>query len=430
MSFGYKEDLLQFIWEFQLYDPSGLCTTADESITIIKQGYLNKNSGPDFENAQVKIGSITHFGSVEIHVDGREWQHHAHHLDTAYNNVILHVCYTSQAEELREDGSSMPTLNLASRINKSALRHYELLMSTKPFVPCENQLKNINPFAMAGWLDRMIIERIEERCTLFESYLESSLGDWSQAFYTAVVRSFGMPVNTDSFEEIAFKLPYDLIMNHHSSLFQLEALFFGVAGLLEEDLQDNYYTGLKNEFSFLKNKYGLNNINSSLKMGRIRPMNLPHVKLAQLAAFFHHKPQFINQVLMLPTAAELKTMLRFELSEYWEKHYTFRKESKTKIKSISKTFSNHIYLNAIIPFVFYYLKNKTEQNTDAALDYLAAIDAEKNSIVTRWKSIGAICENAAHSQALLHLYKTYCKPQRCLQCNLGKKILLNHDVLH
>ncbi|HCD68016.1 MAG TPA: hypothetical protein DEQ56_06025 [Bacteroidetes bacterium] len=72
------------------------------------------------------------------------------------------------------------------------------------------------------------------------------------------------------------------------------------------------------------------------------------------------------------------------------------------------------------------MKNNNE--TTIALDYLDSIPIEKNSIIERWKSIIVINNNACSSQALLHLYKNYCKQKKCLQCNLGKKLLLKQDA--
>jgi len=424
MSFEYNEDLLQFIWEHQLYDSKNLKTADGESIAVLKQGYLNSNSGPDFENAEIKIGNTKHYGSIEIHINSKEWKQHKHHIDTAYNNVILHVCFSLSSEEKREDGTSIPSLEIGPRINTDALAKYDNLMSTKPFIPCQNQIESVSSFDMENWKDRMVIERLEDRCSLYKSFLQESNGNWNQAFYIAIVRAFGMPINTLVFEDIAKQLPYDLVQKHHQSLFQLEALFFGIAGLLYEDLKDNYYIGLQNEFSFLKTKYGLTTTSVKLKFGRMRPMNLPHVKLAQLAAFFHHVPQFINTVLDLPDSKKVKQLLKFNLSDFWNTHYSFAKPSGNRSKGISSAFVDHLFLNSIVPFVFYYEKEKTDVSQERALDYLASIASEKNSIISKWKATGVNSKNASSSQALLHLYKTYCKPQRCLQCNIGKKLLL------
>ena len=274
----------------------------------------------------------------------------------------------------------------------------------------------------------MLIERLQSRFELFTSYLENSNHNWNQSFYTAIVRSFGLPINTESFEELAQKLPFEIVQKHQQSLFQLEALFFGVSGLLSATQDDNYYTGLQNEYLFLKSKYNLVEINSKLKMGRMRPMNLPHVKIAQLAAFFHHVPNFINLVLDLPEVNTVKILLDFSLSDYWQKHYTFSAISKQSTKKISSGFVNHLFINALVPFVFFYQKMKNDNETTVALEYLDSIPIEKNAIINSWKAIIVTGNNASSSQALLHLYKNYCQYKKCLHCNLGKKLLLKQDA--
>ena len=424
MSFGYNEDLLQFIWEYQLYKANSLTTTDGASVQIIKQGLLNRSNGPDFDQAQIRIGDAVHHGSVEIHVDSREWDQHGHQKDSAFNSVVLHACYSVSKDAYREDGTKIPTIAIGEHIELNALRKYKELMDTKAFAPCQGQLAEVSFFDVNNWLDRMIIERLEVRCALFDSYLTSSNGNWNQAFFTAIVRSFGMPANTEAFEELTQKVTYDLVQKHHKSLFQLEALFFGAAGLLDAPKEDSYYTGLQSEWFFIKTKYGLSVISSQLKTGKIRPLNLPTVKLAQLAAFFHHVPEFIPQVLALSPVDAVKTLLDFSLSDYWETHYTFNKTSEKKSKKISAGFVNHLFINAIVPFVFFYEKEKMDTATDQALSYLESIAYEKNSIISNWKTIGISSKNALTSQALLHLHKTYCSSQRCLECNLGKKILL------
>lgn len=427
MSFGYNEDLLQFIWEYQLYDATSLTSTDGASVKIIKQGYLNRSNGPDFERAEIRIGDTIHYGSVEIHVDSREWEQHGHQGDTAFNNVVLHACYAASKDSYRQDGTKIPTIAIGDFIKPNALRKYKELMDSKSFVPCDGQLLTLSSFDINGWLDRMIVERLEVRCALFDAYLATSNGNWNQAFFAAIVRSFGMPSNTEAFEEIGLKISYDLVQKHHQSLFQLEALFFGVAGLLSPSNDDPYYLGLQSEWQFLKTKYGLSPISSMLKTGRMRPLNLPTVKLAQLAAFFHHVPEFISLVLSLPPVDEVKKLVEFSLSDYWSTHYTFEKVSEKRNKSISVGFVNHLFLNAIVPFVFFYEREKMDTATDKALAYLESITSEKNRIISSWKTAGISSKNALTSQSLLHLYKTYCTPQRCLHCNIGKKLLLREN---
>ena len=424
MSFPYSEDLLQFIWEFQLYNQDGLKTTEGDSIQIIKQGLLNTNSGPDFENSVVKIGNQAFYGSIEIHKNTAEWNSHKHHEDVAYNNVILHVCLEGSNHCLRQDGTVLKTLLLSNRINEKALKSYEMLMLEKPFVACEGSVNQISGFDISSWLDRVGIEKLEARSESIKTYLNLFEGNWNQAFFITLCRSFGMPINSDAFEELGMKLPFEILQKHQNSLFQIESLLFGTMGLLSADKQDTYYSGLRSEYQFLKEKYKLKTVTTKIKMGRMRPMNLPHVKLSQLAALIHHVPHFVSHILQLPPTDEIKNLLSFETSKYWETHYSFERESINKKKKISKGFVNHLFLNALVPFVFFYQKMKNHENQDVALSYLESIPAESNSIINKWGDLEVKAENALISQALLNLYKTYCKPKRCLECHIGRKIIL------
>lgn len=429
MKFNFKEDLLQFIWEQQLFDKTSLKTNNGDDITIINPGFLNSNSGPDFENATIKIGATVFYGSVEIHIEGRDWNQHAHHENPHYNTVVLHVCYSISSDVFREDRTTIPSLELQNRINMESLNSYKNLLEAKPFNACQNLISSIKPVTIINWIDRMIIERLEERCALFDAHIVLANNNWNQGFYMAIVRSFGMPVNSEAFEEISIKLPFDIVAKHSSSLFQLESLFFGISNLLEREMNDQYAQELKKEYWFLSQKYNLTTINTSLKFGRMRPMNLPTVKLAQLAAFFHHQPNFINELLLLPELSAIRKNLDFQVSPYWLTHYTFTSKSDSKSKKLSQPYINHILLNAIIPFVFFYEKRKKDLDSNKALQYLSSLPSENNSIIQQWKSIGIQSSNALCSQALLHLYKSYCMPKKCLQCNIGRTILINNNYV-
>ena len=70
-----------------------LQTTTQESIILKTVGLPNVNSGPDFFNAQLSIGTQMWAGNVEIHVKSSDWYVHHHETDAAYDSVILHVVW-------------------------------------------------------------------------------------------------------------------------------------------------------------------------------------------------------------------------------------------------------------------------------------------------------------------------------------------------
>lgn len=413
----YAEDLLQFLWKKQLFKNPHFFDLRGRSVVVLSPGIHNKNAGPDFENARIKIDGIELVGSVEIHIGETSWYDHNHHSDKSYNNVVLHVCYTAKNEVKSEDGNSIPTIALEEHIDISVLAKYQSLMDNQAFVACEKSLNMVPKHTQQVWFERMGVERLEAKTVYAESLLEKYNNDWNQLAYSLILRSFGMPLNTVVFEELAERLPFQLIAKHTNSVFQLEALLLGCAGLINTS-DDAYPLALANEFAFLQAKYDLMPVQQTLKMGRMRPMSLPYVKLALFASFIHQNPDFKA----FYTAKNLTPFFeQAQASEYWNTHYSFTAESSNKPKRFSQNAIRHLVLNAIAPFVFLYGKKK---HIDVSVvNLLQGLKPENNSILTRWKSIGVKPESAFDGQALLHLYKNYCKPKRCLHCHIGQSLL-------
>lgn len=182
MTFKFNEDLLQYIWEKQLFDTKTLKTTGGTDIQVASPGILNTTGGPDFINAKIKIGKIYHYGSVEIHINSSDWNAHSHQNNKNYNNVILHVCYNVTSQIYREDGTPIPALNIGNRLSQKVLVRYLNLMKNQSFVSCSAFIKSLNDIDKSAWIQRMAIERIEERCKDFSTLLTHYNGDWNQTF--------------------------------------------------------------------------------------------------------------------------------------------------------------------------------------------------------------------------------------------------------
>ena len=125
------EKLLQYIWQFQYFNKSELQTAAGEKLQIIFPGKPNSNQGPDFTNAQIKIDNTTLVGSVELHLKTSQWNDHGHTHDINYKNVILHVVFENDLSQ-----STIPVLELQTRISNLLLDRYSDLMNASSFIPC------------------------------------------------------------------------------------------------------------------------------------------------------------------------------------------------------------------------------------------------------------------------------------------------------
>ncbi|MCK3686382.1 DUF2851 family protein [Maribellus sp. YY47] len=423
------EEFLQYIWENRLFDNENTVTSAGEPLEIIHQGRKNTDSGPDFFNARIKIGDTVWAGNVEIHVKASDWSKHLHQNDKAYDNVVLHVVETFDTEIARTNGETIPTLILTY---PDYLRNnYQNLLSAKTWIACENRFHRIDPIVLQLGFNRLMIERLESKTEAILSRLEQNNNDWNETFYQVLARSFGFKVNAVPFELLARSLPVSLLAKHKNNRFQLEALLFGNSGLLNNQLLgDDYYLKLREEYSFLYKKYGLKAIESHLwKFLRLRPVNFPTVRISQFAALFHQSEALFSTIIEIENLSELYTLFKVKASEYWNTHYNFNKSSKSKQeKELGETSIQILIINVVIPFLFVYGEKQNKHHLkNRALEFLEQLPAEANSIVSKWGKLGINARSAFESQALLQLKNQYCEAKKCLNCQVGVKLVSERE---
>ncbi len=220
------EEFLWHTWKFRLFDHTRLCTTAGEKISIARPGDHNFDSGPDFFNARLKIGNTEWAGNVEIHVRSSDWKRHAHHTDKAYDNVILHVVYEADVKLRRKNGELIPTLELRERIPANVYGKYLQFRSSKDWIPCGKQAAAVDTFILSGWLDRLLVERLERKSGEIKDALKLNRHNWEETFYQVMARSFGFNTNSGPFGLLAKSLRYSFLGKHKDNQLQLEAMLW------------------------------------------------------------------------------------------------------------------------------------------------------------------------------------------------------------
>lgn len=420
-----KEEFLHYIWKYKLYTSRNLKTTNGQSIEILNPGIHNFDSGPDFFNAKIKIDDTIWCGNVEVHINSSDWFSHNHNTNKAYDNVILQVVYHHDKEVFRTDGQLIPTMEL--KFDKRLLNNYENLIQSKLWIPCEKDISKIDPFIINQWIDKLAIERLEEKSNRINELLNQQNGNWENAFYIQLAQNFGFKLNSAPFELLAKSLPLIYLGKHKNNQLQLEAMLFGQAGFLNDAVGDDYYKSLQQEYQFLKSKFNLKPIEKHLwKFLRSRPGNFPTIRIAQFAMLVYKSTALFSKIIESAKIDEVKELLQVEPSDYWATHYQFNKESVKKTKSLGETSVDVLIINTIIPFLFVYGKQTgNETIKQRALDFLEKIKSEKNSIVDTWRNIGIRSDNALSSQALIHLKNNYCNTKNCLNCQFGSQIILN-----
>lgn len=417
----FNEHFLQFVWQYQLIDPIDVHETAVE---IIHPGYLNKNAGPDFFNAKVKIDDTIWAGNIEIHLKSSDWYNHEHHKDKNYTNTVLHIVLENDVEIYDFNNREIPTITISPL--KDISENYRALYESGTEIACHNEKYLLEPLDVSFCIDRMTVEKLEVKTAEIETYLQKTNNDWQEVFYIFMARGFGLGVNSLPFQMLAQSTPLHIIAKHSENLFQIETLLFGQSGLLMiQEPQDSYTKMMQKEYRFLQHKYKLESLDHSIwKFSKMHPPNFPTIRIAQLADLLFRSSSLFSKVIESKTGSELRDLLQFGLSEYWRDHYHFGKESKRKINKPSVATIDKIIINSVIPILFIYGKQKGDDTIkENALRLLEELPAEKNRIIEQWKHNEIAVSNAFDSQALIHLYKNYCQPRVCLHCCIGNKLV-------
>ena len=416
-----KEDLLHYLWRIKNFDHTNLTTTEGQSLIINNYGTYNHSDGPDFLEAQIQYNGVVWNGSIEIHVKSSDWHIHGHANDPNFNNTILHVVYESSKEVTRENGEKIPCLELKNRINTSIISLYRRFDNLN-WVPCESFIQDIPDMVVFWAKERAISDRLHRRWKDLQSSEKLNLNTWEETAYRLLCRSFGLVHNAEAFGEIASKVPFSLLKKNQDNIEVLEAIYMGVAGLLNVDFKDEYPQKLKGHYSHYKKKYDLREINIPLRHKAVRPFNFPEIALSQFINLMR-LPQIFSRLI----EADLKTLkelLKVRATSYWNTHFIFDKDSKFKVKLLGSSKIDIVIINAIVP-ILYFLSIKTgnESWSKKAMTLLEQMPAEKNTVINKWTDLNVKSKSAYDSQALLELKKQYCDSKKCLLCPIGHHIM-------
>ena len=417
------EQLLHYVWKHKLFGLKPLQTTDGQAVEVIDPGLPNMHAGPDFFNAKIKINNVMWVGNVEIHRQASDWFAHRHHLDSAYDSVILHVASQIDAAPTRSNGEPIPQLEL--HCPPSLLANYEQLLREDRYPACHNLIPSLSSFFLHSWLSCLQIERFESKTEQIRRRLEACNRDWENAFFITLARNFGFGVNSDAFELWAKNIPLAAVNKHRDNLFQVEAIFFGQAGLLQELPLDDYTETMMKEYQYLQHKFGLSpSADCRWRFLRLRPGNFPHIRIAQLACLYHRSQGLLSQLMETETLKQVRDLLRGGTSEYWLTHYRFGETSPSHPKSLSNKSIDLLIINTVIPFLYAYGKHKAQEALcQRASLFLEELKPEDNYIIRLWQECGLKASHAGDSQALIQLKKNYCDLKKCLYCRIGYEYL-------
>lgn len=433
------EKLLYYIWNNRLFQLNPLVTTQGDKVEVIDPGIYNRNAGPDFSQAKIKINDTLWAGSIEIHSRSTDWFVHKHQLDENYNKVVLHVTACADCEVVTQNGQVLPQLVL--EVPPHLMNRYEELCRTTDYPRCHKRVPFFSSFVVHSWMDSLLYERMEQRSALVRERADALQGDWETAFFTTLARNFGFGVNGDAFELWSKHIPLKQLAHHRDNLFQVEAFFLGQAGLLAPDIiggkepssttcQDDYLEKLKAEYSFLAHKFNLTPMDGKEWLFlRLKPQNFPYIRLSQLAWLYHHNRLSLSKILEATSVEELCSLLSTQATTYWQTHYRFGLAHKLSEKKLTKSTLHLMIINTIVPTLFAYgMSHGKDEYSRRAQELLEQLPGENNYIIRMWQNLGIQVASAADTQAIIQLKKEYCDKRYCLHCRFGHEYLKTKNL--
>ena len=158
-------------------------TTDGEPIEILGVGMHNRDAGPDFSHAHVRIGQQEWVGNIEMHVRASDWHRHHHDKDAAYNSVILHIVCENDEQAYNARGEKITQCVLRFPPQRDYLSqlfsHAMQMDSAWATIPCHQTLLHNPALLTQGWRDALLQQRMDCRVQSINRLLTITKQNWN-----------------------------------------------------------------------------------------------------------------------------------------------------------------------------------------------------------------------------------------------------------
>ena len=436
------EALVQDLWAMQRFDRRDLSTPDGTPVRVINPGTLNTDAGPDFSGAHVQLDGLDWHGDVEIHVSSQGWYDHGHHEDPRYDCVVLHVTlhpdvWTGRLE--RSDGSVMPEVVLAPRLQTPLRTLLRAFYTRDPDdLVCAPQWDDVPDELRSDWIAALAGERLDRKVDRLRARLDDGAA-LEEVLVERLFAGLGYAKNDAPMVDLVQRLSLDRL--RRLGTLDREALLFGVAGLLPEpsDLLDadrptaDAAMDLRDRFARLQAVVPVPPMSGTAwTYFRLRPNNVPPLRLAQAAAWFEPGGLLDGDPLAALRSATsgdasvpaLRTALEAVPRPFWRTHYRLTTTTKDHDPSLGRTRIDTLIVNAVVPVLVLDARRRgLDQAEQRARDVLHHLPARRDSVVRRFRDLGTRARTAAEAQGQHQLFREYCSTGGCLQCRIGTWLL-------
>jgi hypothetical protein len=398
-------------------------STAGDKIDIVQFGNWNREAGPDFRDAAIRInGSNPIRGCIEIDLIDRNWETHGHATNPAFGETVLHVFIDKSEREFftrTQSNRNVPQVRIDPAILPDAFRANVAL--AKPG-RCQGPLNNLPEERIRGVLNAAARFRLQRKAASIRAKIDNHGRD--EALFQEIAAAFGYKEN---------KLPFTLIAQRLSLKFLREnvndgeAILFGIAGFLETpDLAvykrstRNYVRELWDRWWPYRDEMQRLIVPSTVwKISSTRPANHPQRRLAALSILAREWLAF-RRSLGKNNAAAVRDLFGGLAHPFWKIHYTLTaRPCAEPMALIGESRVAEILANVIFPFWFAegldvwpeYVKlpaRLTNRRLETGATRLFGDDSRRKEFL----------KTVAHQQGLLQIYEDFClqDDSDCAQC--------------
>ena len=420
------EPLLVFSWQHGLFDRTDLYTREGKSVEVIAVGRRNTAVGPQFQDAEIRIGDKTYVGCVAVHEKSSDWGYLKRNYESVYDGAILNVVGEDDRIIRKVDDTVLPSLVIV--LPERLIRAYRTLQLGSAKSACGYHLtRSLNEIEFKSACTRLMIDRLERKFNDVMAIYNAVEKNWHETFHVLFFRSMGLGKNKDIYMSLAKSAPYSKLCQERGEVENIEAMLFGVAGLLDPSLYDEYKSKLGKRFEVLRHRHQLRVMTYCEWSDKgVRPYNFVPKRIAQLASIINNNEFTFNNLLACQSIDEVRSLFRIELPEYWKRSFSFGSRSEKKQKTVGEETIDILIINLIAPILFAYGRMEGyEDLEERAIDFLYATKPEKNRYTEGWRHHGVKIEHALASQSLIQLSTEFCLLQRCTECFLGARVLKN-----
>jgi hypothetical protein len=432
-------------WQRRVYSRTPLTTEQGEVVEVVYPGRRNDGRGADYQDAVISRGGRLMKGDIEVHVRSKDWISHGHHLDPAYNRVILHVVWWHDGGVSTNlcNGGTVPVLALSTSHAVEIERGAEMPVIPALSRPYAGGISCVTVEMLAGFLDRAGDERFLAKADEFRAQLAEM--DTGQVLYRGIMGALGYSQNKVPCLELADRLPLAILESIASAatsdeecVTRLQALLIGTAGLLPSQRADSDGSDRWNS-SCIKRLEGFW---STYGNGRAMPPGMWHLSctrpynspLRRLVAMSYLITRYRKEGLLsglwgryvadVPSGRDwcrVEEGLVVSADDCWWRYLDFNTASDT---ALGEGRAADIMVNVILPFTYAWgrFSGRRELTIAAIGAYRNYPRLADNALLKHMRSqlrIGHHMVNTARrQQGLLHIYRTLCTQGRCERCPL------------